>query len=202
MKKLLWIKEHSKSLFCYLLIFASVLLALIVIIKKPMKLVTTYTYNTGVDVVLEKVTFPMEQDIKVNVDNLSAITIYPEDDSLNKYQYQVEITDEDDKQLFYHDFKDYNGDQMYFYFGIIPDSKNKILHVKINCDECKNVKMGIGKSLNKETSILENSGNTLKISMNNYSKNNSFYWYSILAIVIALTLLPLARSEEKNEKKV
>lgn len=199
-KSVKWIKIHLKSLFCYFLIFLAILLFIVVIVKRPMKLITTYTYNTGVNVELKDVTFPIEQDIKVDVDNLNAITIYPGDVSLNQFQYQVKLTDEDGNQYFYHDFKDYDSDFMYLYFGTIPDSKNKTLRLIINCDECENVKMGIGKSLNNGTSILGSSGDTLEISMNNYSKNNSFYWYSILAIVIALILLTLARSEEKNGK--
>ena len=195
-----WIQKNLNSLFCYFLIFIAILLFAVVIIRKPMKLVTTYTYNTGVNLELKDVTFPIEQDIKVDVENLNAITIYPGDDSLNKFQYQVKLTDEYGKQYFYHDYKNYNSNFMYLYFGTIPDSKNKTLRLTINCYECKNVKMMIGKSLNDATSLLGSSDDTLMISMNNDSRNNSFYWYSILAIVIALTLLPLARSEEKNEK--
>ena len=72
-------------------------------------------------------------------------------------------------------------------FGRIADSKGLDLNLLIECEECKNVKMS-----------LDNDTKELKLATESYvSNNNIFYWHSILAIVLGMLLLPLAKKERK-----
>lgn len=194
--------NNWKKIFCFSMLFLSFLLAFVILIKKPMKVSAMDMYDSSQEVVTKKITFPIEQDIHVDVDNISAITIYPGETNLNDFQYQIELTDEDGDSYFSHDYQDYKGNFMYLFFGKIPNSKGKTLHLKITCEDGQeqDVFMDVARSQKNGTNIINDSDNTLKITMNYYTRNYGYFWYSMLGIAIALILFPLAKEETIHEK--
>lgn len=191
-KALNFFKEKWKLLFCYLLILLGILLVIVVLIMKPMKLTSYYVYSQAEAADISEVIFPLEEKIKINHSNLSDIWIYLEDNSLNAYSFQVELRNSKDEICFEHQYVDYESNILHIYLGLIEYSKDEVFTLKINCDECQNVK--VAKSTAVDNSyIVGDSDNTLRIYYDYYVPNNTFYWYSILAVVLGLMLIPFAK---------
>lgn len=177
-------KNNYRCYLLYALIILSLLFSLVVYIKAPVKKATVNRYDENVEFKKGNLKFPFKQDIYIDEDNLGGVYIYLGDTSINKYNYQLSLK-YDDKVLFYHDYKDYPSDTLYLGFARVNDIRGKKITLNIECMDCSNV---VADTID---------GNKLKISTENYVKNNSYYWYSILLIVFCLTLLPLAKEESK-----
>jgi hypothetical protein len=164
-----------------------------------MKINTSYLYDTDSEIEIKEISFPFEQKVKVSTDNLSYLDFYLEDYSLDDYDYYLEIFDLEGNIYFSNNYSDYVSNIIQTNFGLIKDSNELELTMRIDCDECNNVSVAVAKSKDSNTSIVGLEDYTMVISAVNYVRNTSFYWYSILGIVIAFTLLPIAWGE-KNEK--
>ena len=194
------ILANRKKLFCYGLIFISIMFFITIIITKPLKIQKNYIYDTGIDLVYKKLTFPIIQNLKIDYDNLSVINIYLKDtyvinEITEKYNLHVELYNKE-KIYFNEKFTNYEPNIIQINLGKIPNSKDKIFTLKISCEDCQSIKIPVRKSINQNNEIEGLDNETLQILYTNYVPNNSYYWYSILGIVIGLTLLPLARGEE------
>lgn len=189
MKKIIsGIKKYYKLLFCYGIIGLGILLFIVVLIKQPIKKVINPLYDLD-EMEVREVAFPFEQKINIEVDDLSGLWLYYEDDSLNEYVYEITLTDNEGKVYFYNKFDGYIPNIAYMGIGKLVDSKGMDMNLLIECENCKNVKMA-----------LENETEELKLATESYVNNNNiFYWHSILAIVLGLVLLPLAK-EDKDER--
>lgn len=187
-----------KVLFCYLLIFMSILLFLIVFVKKPTRINTTFVYNSGKERELQEAVFPIEQKINVNVDNLRAVWLFYGDDSINQYNYNILITNQEGKEVFNYDFRDYASNIAEL--GVEGKNINKgdELTLRISCEECENVKLNYGIPLDDRDIVAGTGNKSLIVSMDNRVTNNSYYWYCMVGVVIAFLLLPFARSEENE----
>ena len=62
--------------------------------------------------------------------------------------------------------------------------------------------MSFKKSNNKESNYVDSrvDGNILEFNLIYMVPNNSYYWYTLVGIVISLMLYPLAKEDKKNEK--
>lgn len=195
-----YIKRNWQKLFCYGLIMMGILLFMVVLIRKPYKSNNNLLYPNNIKG--EKIvgTFPLKQHVKVKDDNLYGMYLYFGTNEINKFPYEVTLKDTSGKVYFKHKFNlDYEPNIVYMQFPLIKKSNNKEFVVTVDCESCNNVKLNYLKK-KKNDSYIENVNDmTLRVSYDYYTKNNSYYWYSILSIVIGVTLLPLAK-EEKYEK--
>ena len=188
-----------KKLFCYLLIFLGILLFVVVLIVKPQKTNNAYLYDNTIESEKKTATFPIVQHIKVSEDNVYGMFLYFGSDDINQYPYEIILKDVEGKEYFRHDFNlDYESNIVYMQIPVIKKSKGKEFVVTINCEECNNVKLGYRDSSEKDNYI-ENSNKILGVSFNYYVKNNGFYWYSLLSIIVGFILLPLSK-EDSYEK--
>lgn len=191
--------KYWKKLFCYLLIFLGILLFVVVLIVKPQKTNNAYLYDNTIESEKKTATFPIVQHIKVSEDNVYGMFLYFGSDDINQYPYEIILKDVEGKEYFRHDFNlDYESNIVYMQIPVIKKSKGKEFVVTINCEECNNVKLGYRDSSEKDNYI-ENSNKILGVSFNYYVKNNGFYWYSLLSIIVGFILLPLSK-EDSYEK--
>lgn len=198
----LWFKKIFKNwsvLFCYALIGGGILFALAVFIFKPMKINTSYSYEYSNKVTLEKVNFPLIQHIRFYDDNLKALNIYFQDDSIKNYDYRVKLLDNQGNEYFNYEIINRNSDMVSLALDGISLEKNYDYLLKIECDDCVDVEMSVKDSSDKYTYLDGYDNKTLEIRINYFSENNGFFWYSAMAIVIGLTLLPVARGN-RDEK--
>lgn len=184
MNKLKNIIYKWKKLFCWAWIGIGLLLLIIILVKKPMKKNIKMLSLPKEDIKIENVIFPIKQTINIDDNYLSGLWLYLEDDSINNYKYEIKIIDNTGQQYFYQKFNNYASNIIYMELGVIENSKGMDLELIINCDDCDNVKIG-----------LLGEDKKLKLSTENYIKNNIYYWYIIMFIIIGLVLLPLAREE-------
>ena len=192
------VKVRRKVIFCYSLIVLSIVLVLLILVIKPQKMNNDFLYDTGTkfDESLVVSRFPIVQHIKINHDKLYGIYLYLGSDDINKYPYTVELKDASGKKYFSHNFNlDYESNIIYMGFPVIEDSYGKDFILSITCDKCENVQLAYMNKSEENTYIEDNENKMLGIAIDYYTDNTSYYWYSLLAIVIAITLLPLARSE-------
>lgn len=194
-----YLLKHCKKLFCYLLIFLGILLFLVVLIIKPQKTNNIYLHDNTIETEKKTSTFPIVQHIKISEDNAYGMFLYFGSDDINQYPYKVTLKDIDGKEYFKHDFNlDYESNIVYMQIPLIKKSKGKEFIITIDCQECNNVELGYREPIGKDIYI-ENDNEVLGMAISYYTKNNSFYWYSILSIVIGLVLLPLAKEEEHEQ---
>ena len=195
MNKLLdYFKENCKILFCYLLILLGVLLAVIVFIKKPMKLVSNYVYSSNIESEISEVIFPLEQIIKVHHDNLTNIWIKLEDDSINNYNYRLNLKNHNNDILFENEYINYESNIILISLGLIEDSEDETFQLSIQCDDCQNVNIAKVNTLD-DSYIVGDEKNTMKIYYDYYEPNNNFYWYSIMSIVLGFVLIPFSKEK-------
>lgn len=197
-----WVSSNLNILFCYCLFGIAFLLLLFVLIYHPVKDATSYLYDNGQSGVLSNVSFPLNQKIQIDNDNLNAIDIYMGDYSINDYNYRVELLGIDGKEYFASDYNEYGSNIIHIPLGNIKNSKNKSFIISFYCEECNEVNMSLVDSSDSKI-VLENfEDKSLQITYNYFVKNNNYYWYIVLIVVFALTLLPLAKEmgEKVNEK--
>ena len=104
-----YLKRKWRLLFCYLLIFMGVLLAIIVLVMRPVKLTDNYVYSPAVETNISEITFPLEQKIKIDHDKLSNVWIHFEDESINNYVYEVQLRNSKDDISFEHVYDGYES---------------------------------------------------------------------------------------------
>ena len=199
LEKIKKVKKNKELLFCYLLIGGSILFALLIFIIKPNKLDTTALYDYAYMPEVKEVNFPLVQQIKIEKDNLVAINLYLGESNINEYDYIVRLTDKDGNSYYEENFSNYNSNVISMNLGNMENSQDFEFSLTIDCETCSNISLDIGKSINKDNYIVGTDKDVLKLEVNNYSVNNSYYWYSFLGIVIGLTLLPLTRGD-KHER--
>lgn len=193
------LKKYFPRVFCYFLFLFSIFLFIVIFLKKPQKNVTSYVYNTSYDIYKQKISFPYEQYIYIDVDNVNAVTLLIDDAlEINKYKYSITLLNENNKKLFFHEFEKYNSSYMYMYFGNQKNSLNKKYKMIIDCPECQNIEMYVGTPLKKET-VANNDSFTLPITLNSQNFNSRLFWYPIFGFLLGVILYPLTK-EEKNEK--
>ncbi len=197
------LKKRSKVIFCYSLIVLAIVLVLLILVVKPQKINNDFLYDTGtkLDDSLVVSSFPIVQHIKVKQNKLYGMYLYLGSDDINKYPYTVELKDDSGKKYFSHTFNlDYESNIIYMGFPVVENSYNKDFILSITCDECANVQLAYMNKGEKNTYIEGNRNKTLGLTIDYYTNDTSYYWYSLLAIVVAITLLPLARSETNETK--
>ena len=179
-----------KKIIIFLFIF-SIILLLFIYIKNPHKLVKKDAYDSNDNVIIKEVSFPLVQNINLNQDLLQKIELYFDNDSINNYDYTIKIYDDNEKILFEQKYTDYESNI------VILDArrlkKNRNYKIIIDCDECEDVHMAIGKSLDKENSIENTNNNSLKMKTENYEKNYSYYLIPIIIIIFNITILLLSK---------
>lgn len=189
---------NIRVIILYIIILLSIGLIILIYLLNPKSINHNSTFRKNNTIEKKEVNFPIVQNIKLKEENLKIITLYFDDDSINAYPYTINVYDEDNNLLFNHDYIEYNSNIVLIDSG--PINYNKKYKVVIDCDECRNVKMAVGKSINNKNKIEKTKNDSLKITIDNYKKNNNYYWYPLIIIAVCLTLLPLARST-KNGKK-
>lgn len=196
-------KFNLKILFCYVILFVSIFLFCVILIKKPTKNLSLYLYNTGKDIDSSVISFPYEQNIFVDSKNISSVTISLFDSmDINNYNYKIYLVDKNNNTIFFHDFVDYDSPIIYMYFGDRYDLYNSNLKLKIECDDCNNVKMATGSSLDKNKNYSTIKDNKILPTVVGVKKFNSrLFWYPIFGVIIFLILIVLAKEDKLNEKK-
>lgn len=190
-----YLKQKWKLLFCYLLILMGVLLILIVLIIRPIKKTTDYLYSQSEESILTEVKFPLQEKIKISNNKLTSLWLVLGDDSINNYVYEITLTNPSGKVYYQNIYNNYNSNIIRMDLGIIEKSYNEDLTLTIDCEECKDIKVETN-GTKKDSYIVENMDRTLKIYYDYYIENNTFYWYSIMAIVIGLLLIPFAKEND------
>ena len=170
------------------LIVLSAFMFLIILIKKPQVTSAEPVMNYKEMALINKnISFPFEQKIKISEDNLSYLDFFLADDSLSKFPFSVEITNQDGETVFEHFYEDYGSNI------IRVDPKTKAgdeISLVIRCIECKNnVRFQV---YSGEKDYLF----SLKYSQKN---NNWFFLYPIILFIFAFVLGFYCR-KEKDEK--
>ena len=182
-----YFKKNLLKKIAVLMIILSIVATLIIYIKNPHKLETNTIYDKNNSLIKKEVEFPLIQNIKFDKDFLNLISIYFDDDSINNYDYNIKIYDENDNILFEQKYKDYESNIVLIDARNLK--KNKNYKLIIDCPTCENVKMAIGKSINHNNIIEGSKKDTLKITIDNYEKNR--FYYILPAVVIFISLLIL-----------
>lgn len=190
------IKNNIKTIFCCILILIAILFAVYIFIKKPEKTIDSYIYNTGRKSQMKNVTFPLIQKININTDNLKTLTIYYQDLSINKFKYNLMITD-GEKELKTLEYENYESNIAIVSVEDLSLKKGDVIYLKYICNDCQNVKVDLTVPLNEDDTI-QNTDKSLNIILQSREKDNSYYWYSGMLIFFALVLLPFARKEDKD----
>ena len=178
----------------YLLIIISLLLIIILFVKSPKKFVTTTVFDKNKIIDIENVEFPIKQNISLNKQDLSLITVFFGDSSINDFEYNIKVIDEFDNILSNHTYNNYESDIVLIDAGHLKSNKN--YQLIIDCDDCENIKMAIGTSIDDKNKIEETKNSALKLFINNVEKDNNYYWYPLMIIAISLILLPFSRSKK------
>ncbi len=195
-----YLKKYWEEIFCYLLIVIGVLFTLVIIGFQPMKVNTAYLYKYSNKDVLEELSFPVVQHIQFQQDHLNSLNIILKDLSINDYTYRVKLLDQKNQEYYNQQFKDYEGNVISIPLEQLNLLKNHDYLLKIECEECSGVKFSV-KDLENDSVYLENVNHkSLEMTTLYLSKNNGYYWYSAMAIVIGLTLLPVARGRKNGGK--
>lgn len=189
------LKFRKKIIFSILMIALGILFGIFIFIKKPKILSNSNLYSEKDKFNLEKVSFPLIEKIDTSKMKVSAISLNLGNNSINKFEYRIQILNENKKVLFTHDFSNYPGYDYYLYFGNVS---TKELILKIDCPNCDNVKVSTAK-IDSNVSLNNKQNKSLKIGVTSCSINYQYYWYSLMMILFGCVLLIFARSEE-NEK--
>ena len=188
--------------FCYLLILCGILFAIAIAIFKPMKINTDYYYEYKNKITLEEMKFPVEQHIRFRNDNLYVLNIYFNDMSINDYSYSVGLFDEDGNEYFSNNFSSHKESGISIYIDKLGLKRDYDYILKIDCPECNDdVKMSVKNASDNFNYLSGFDNKSLEITVNYFSRNYGFYWYSAMAIVIGLTLLPTVKCNKSRGKK-
>ena len=159
-----------------------------------MKLVSNYVYSSNIESEISEVIFPLEQIIKVHHDNLTNIWIKLEDDSINNYNYRLNLKNHNNDILFENEYINYESNIILISLGLIEDSEDETFQLSIQCDDCQNVNIAKVNTLD-DSYIVGDEKNTMKIYYDYYEPNNNFYWYSIMSIVLGFVLIPFSKEK-------
>ncbi len=189
--------KNKRLLFCYFLFGCSVLFALLLLIVRPTKMNPTYPYNYSKQEIKE-VSFPIVQHFHYELGNLRIINLFFQDESLNKYNFKIDVVGEETgHKYFSYDYIDYNSSIVAMEFNEVSKEKDNNFFIKIDCNDCENVKMSLRKSNNDKNYIEgRNDNRILEFNLINDVPNNGYYWYSIVGIIISLMLYPFAKEEK------
>ena len=199
-------KKRWKLLFCWGLFSLSILFSLLVIVIKPMTPQTYYPYSYS-EKKIEKVQFPVYQYFKLSENNLKQIhlvltdkSIFQNGNSINQYDYDIKVYDEDNTMYYSNHFHNYTLNYVDIEFNNIKTNKNMIL--EIGCESCNNVETPLKHSNDNNLYYIESSNNDKIIDFNiiYLVPNNSYYWCTLVGITISLLLYPLAKEDIENEK--
>lgn len=179
-----------------LMFILSIVFLIFVFIKNPHKIISKSIYDESESVAIKDVSFPIVQNIKLNKDLMQKITIYFDDDSINNYNYSIKIYDVKNNIVFEQKYTDYESNIVLIDARKLK--KNKNYKLIIDCDDCENVKMAIGKSVNKNNIIESSKNDSLKMTIDNYEKNINYYFVPLILFVISLLILILNKTELKN----
>lgn len=184
-------KYNLEKYFCIVLFMLSILFSIIIFIKKPMKSVINYLYIELSGSEMTEVEFPIKEKILVDED-INSLKLDFGNDFINNYSYDIQLINQKGKDIFK---KTYQGHEGNFVFinpenGIESGKYNLI----ISCSTCKNVKINLRKS-KKNNYLVNNISKSLDLSYESVITNTSYYWYSIMGIVITLTLYPLLEED-------
>ena len=197
MKNLKNILKNKKLLFCYFLFFTSVLFALLLIVFQPQKANAYYPYKYS-GKKIENISFPIAQHFHYELDELRSINLFLQNESLNQFNYKIDVIGEKTgHNYFSHKYINYNSNIIILDLNKIPSKDEKDFLINIDCQNCKNVKLSLKESNDKKNYIEGRSDNkVLEFNLINNVTNNSYYWYSLVGIVISLMLYPFAKEEE------
>lgn len=195
-----YILKKRKSIFCYSLVFISLILCLFILVIKPKKVETVQSFESKNDYELTKISFPFEQKIKINDNNLYFIDFYLHDLSINNYNYHLELLDDNNKLYYEHDYVNYDSDIIRISFAPLINSKDLNLKLRLTCDDCNDVYFATSKVSDNDTYIVNDEDRTMNVYLSYYLDNRSYYWYVLLMLAVSFTLLPIALEEEKHEK--
>ncbi len=196
------IYSNKKLLCCYLLFILSICFAIFLFLFHPKKLGDYYPFEYSSENI-NVVKFPIEQHFHNPYNSLRLIKLYLRDDSLNNYNYTVDVIGEKSgKNYFSHLYTDYSSDILMLDILDFPQEENDFI-LRITCDECEDVAVSKRKSNNiKENYITgSNDDNILEFGIVNFIPNNDYYWYSFVGIVLSLMFYSLAKGEINDEEK-
>lgn len=198
--------KNWKLLFCYLLFIFSILFSVLVFIIKPVTPKSYYPYIYSKRN-FETVQFPIVQHFDVSNNQLKYIHIFLSDksiidNSINQYDYEVSVLDNNGKLYYKKLYHDYSLDTIDIMLDEIPNSNVKNMMFEIKCDQCNDVFMSFKKTNNKKNNYVDSrdDDNILEFNLIYMVPNNSYYWYTLVGIVLSLMLYPLAKEDMKNEK--
>lgn len=186
------IKKNWRLLFSYLLILLGILLIIIVLVVKPIKKTSDYVYSQAEESNISEVAFPLEESITIHHNKLANIWIYLDDESINDYTYEIELTDSKDKIYFQNKYEQYNSNIINIGLGLVEQTEEESFHLKIRCDECQGVHIAKSTAVD-DSYIVGDKDYTLKIYYEYYVYNYTFYWYAVMAIVLGMILIPFAK---------
>lgn len=189
------IRSRKKVVFSFFIILLGFLFGIFISIKKPKTLSNSTLYSEKDIFSLENVSFPLVEKIDTSDKSINAISLNLGDNSINKFEYKIQVLDKNDKVLFDHDFINYSGYDYYLYFGV---NNTDELILKIDCPECNNVKVNTA-TINSNVSLNGTKKKSLKVGFTNYSVDYQYYWYSLMLILFGSVLLIFARSEEDEK---
>lgn len=194
-------KNKIPKFFCILLVVLSVLFALIIFVAQPKSSIYKCAYKESSDKEESSLSFPIVQRFKVEGNGFNKVTIYLYDQSINENIYEVKIFDENNKKIYSHVYNNYNSDIIELLFKEIKDSDNKEYRIEINCagTKCNNFNAETVFAKTKKYSIEGTNDKSLYLMYSTTKLNKTYYWYSIMGLLIAITLYPLTK-EDKNEK--
>ena len=152
---------------------------------------------------LERLSFPIIQHFHYDLNDLRVINFFLKDESINNYDYQIDIIGKQTgNNYFSHNYHEYDSNTIIMELNRIPAKKDKDFIMTIECEKCNDVQLSIKKSNDKKNYIEgEKNNDVLEFNLVNYIKNDSYFWYPIVGIVIAFMFYPLAREEDKYDKK-
>ena len=166
------IRSRKKVVFSFFIILLGFLFGFFISIKKPKTLSNSTLYSEKDIFSLENVSFPLVEKIDTSDKSINAISLNLGDNSINKFEYKIQVLDKNDKVLFDHDFINYSGYDYYLYFG---ENNTDELILKIDCPECNNVKVNTA-TINSNVSLNGTKKKSLKIGFTNYSVDYQYYW--------------------------
>ncbi len=193
------VRKNIKLFFCISLIILAILMFLWIILFKPQKNNRIYLYNTGYE--SKKMSFSnrIVQYIYPNEDSLSGFYIDLGSDSLIKNDFNLKIIDNKNKVYYDSNIYDYNSTMLYVNLGEISNAKNKVFKLYISCLKNCDLTAMTSRNISKKNHLYNYNDKTLNITVETKSFNNSYYWYVLMLMSLAILFFPFTRGDE-NEK--
>lgn len=195
MNKMIFLKCNIKKVFCIFLLLMALLLLIFIILFNPKKNNVSYLFDTSKQSSVKRLPSEVSQQIVLDVNNITSMNIFFEDDSIIDCSFNVNIYD-NKKIIFSNNFKKYNSNVLYLPVGYLDNIKNHKLKIDIIFNDCEGINASLITPVNKYNHINGDNNSTLKIAVNSLSRNNNYYWYVIVIVTIALILLPVSRGKK------